>query len=184
MGLIEDAAAFARERHDAVGQFRKYTMEPYWHHTRSVALQLEAAGASDEEVAAGHLHDTLEDTLTSYEELCWYFGRAVAFLVWEVSDVSRPEHGNRAVRKTMDRMHLAIASDRGQTIKLSDLIDNTASITEHDPHFAQTYMAEKALLLPYLKRGNAALWQQANEILQNWEADQVQQHLGRFIGAR
>lgn len=85
------------------------------------------------------------------------FGAAVAALVIEVTDVSRPSDGNRAARKAKDRDHLAKASPDAQTIKLADLISNTQSIVEHDPAFARVYLAEKEALLDVLTRGNAML---------------------------
>lgn len=185
MSLIEDAFNFAQERHDAVGQVRKYTGAPYWVHTAAVAARLEQLGLDDHTVAAAHLHDTVEDTRTSHEEIGWYFGRRVQWLVWEVTDQSRPEDGNRSVRKHIDRMHNALASEAGQNIKLSDLIDNTGSITAHDPHFSITYMAEKALLLPHLTLGHPRLREEAWALLHAWERSQVQSHLsGRPHHAR
>lgn len=79
-----------------------------------------------------------------------------------VTDVSRPEDGNRRLRKAMDRDHLALASAEGQTIKLADLIDNTASITRYDPGFAKVYMREAVELLGVLKKGDRTLRQRAS----------------------
>ena len=83
-------------------------------------------------VAAAWLHDVLEDTLVSQQELTVAFGDPVVRLVLELTDVSRPTDGNRATRKAIDRDHLANASPDAQTIKLADLIDNAESIIEHD----------------------------------------------------
>ena len=47
----------------------------------------------------------------------------MAYLVDCLTDVSKPSDGNRAVRKEIDRQHLAKASPKAKTIKLADLID-------------------------------------------------------------
>jgi len=53
------------------------------------------------------------------------FGFAIADLVEQLTDVSVPEDGNRAIRKEIDRQHSARATAEDQTIKLADLIDNS-----------------------------------------------------------
>ena len=53
---------------------------------------------------------------------------------------------NRKIRKGMEADRLATISDDAKLVKLADMIDNTSSITEHDPGFAKLYLAEKAHL--------------------------------------
>lgn len=89
------------------------------------------------------------------------FGLEVARLVEMLTDVSRPEDGNRAQRKAIDRAHTAQCSSAAATIKLADLIDNTRSIVERDPEFAKVYLEEKRLLLEVLTHGNDAMWRTA-----------------------
>jgi (p)ppGpp synthase/HD superfamily hydrolase len=91
------------------------------------------------------------------------FGNEVASLVSWLTDVSRPEDGNRAVRKARDREHIAMAPAGAQTVKLADLIANTRSIVAHDPAFAKIYLAEKRMLLEVLIRGDAVLMAEARE---------------------
>ena len=86
----------------------------------------------------------------------------------EVTDVSKKEDGNRAVRKHIDLMHLANASPEGQTIKLADLIDNTESITKYDPGFAYKYMREKRDLLQVLTRGDYRLYEIASKTVADY----------------
>ena len=69
----------------------------------------------------------------------------------------------------MDRDHLAQASDRAQTIKLADLIDNARDICHHDESFARTYLREMASLLEVLERGHPALRVRARELLDSCE---------------
>jgi (p)ppGpp synthase/HD superfamily hydrolase len=158
--LVARARAFATEAHAA--QRRKYTDEPYIVHPEEVARIVADAGLPAEAIAAAWLHDVVEDCGVTGSELEAAFGPEVARLVLEVSDVSRPEDGNRATRKALDRDHLARASAHGQSIKLADLISNTTSIVARDPHFAKVYLREKAELLRVLTRGDAGLHARAS----------------------
>ena len=139
------AHAFAAKAHASIDQRRKYTNDPYIVHPVSVASIVAAAGGSEVMIAAAFLHDVVEDTPVTIEEVEAEFGSEVARLVAELTDVSRPEDGNRKARKAIDRDHSAAASPEGQTIKLADLIDNSETITAYDPNFAVVYMREKRL---------------------------------------
>ncbi len=150
------------------GQLRKYTHEPYHVHPFEVAQILASIGAGEDVQIAGLLHDVIEDCAVTKAEIAALFGDRVADLVDMVSDVSRPEDGNRKVRKAMDRDHLARADADGQTIKLADLISNSKSIAEHDPCFAKVYMAEIRDLLRVLTRGHAGLYDQASRIVADY----------------
>jgi len=92
------------------------------------------------------------------------FGVDVATLVAALTDISRPNDGDRKIRKAIDRNHLAGASARAQTIKLADLIDNSRSIVERDPDFAKVYLAEKRELLAVLTEGDETLLNRARAI--------------------
>ena len=106
-------------------------------------------------VAAAWLHDTVEDTPATFEEIEREFGADVAALVKELTDVSRPGDGNRAARKAIDREHTAAASPRAKTIKLADIIDNCEDICRHDPKFGRVYLGEARALLAVLAEGDA-----------------------------
>jgi (p)ppGpp synthase/HD superfamily hydrolase len=111
---------------------------------------------------AAVLHDTVEDTDTTFADIKTEFGDLVTKYVEELTDVSKPEDGNRKVRKTIDRWHLAGASSAAQTVKLADLLHNTHSIVRYGKGFAKIYMSEKLQLLNVLKHGDASLLAQAN----------------------
>ena len=80
-----------------------------------------ALGATDEMRAAALLHDVLEDTEVTYAVLHQEFGLVVADYVLWLSDVSKPEDGNRKVRKQMDLDHTAASSPAAKTVKLAGL---------------------------------------------------------------
>jgi (p)ppGpp synthase/HD superfamily hydrolase len=153
--MLHRARQFAAAAH--LGQVRTYTGEPYIVHCEAVGMLLVTHDQDDETVAAGVLHDTIEDCCVTVQDLTSEFGSVVADLVWQVTDVSRPSDGNRAARKAIDRAHLARASARAKSVKLADVIDNTLSIVRYDPAFAAIYLREKAALLEVLTEGCPAL---------------------------
>ena len=165
MNMVERARVFATAAHAAVKQVRKYTFEPYIVHPAEVAGIVATVPHTDVMLAAAWLHDTVEDTGVSIVDIQKEFGHEVASLVGWLTDVSKPEQGNRAVRKAIDRDHTACAPAEAQTVKLADLIANSRSILAHDPAFAKVYLEEKRMLLEVLTRGDATLMDQARRIV-------------------
>jgi (p)ppGpp synthase/HD superfamily hydrolase len=157
MNTVERAKVFATAAHAAVGQTRKYTGEPYVVHPLEVASLVESVGGTEAMVAAALLHDVLEDTGVTFDLLVEQFGSEVAELVLWLTDVSKPEDGNRSTRKALDRQHSAAAPAAAQTVKVADLISNTRSIVAHDPGFAKVYLEEKRLLLDVLTGADPTL---------------------------
>jgi (p)ppGpp synthase/HD superfamily hydrolase len=166
--LIDAARAYAAEAHGGIGQLRKYTNDPYIVHPEEVAALVATRPHTPEMIAAALLHDVVEDTPRSIEEIHQRFGPVVADLVADLTDVSKPSDGNRRVRKAMDRAHTAAASNQAKTIKLADLISNSASITAHDPNFAPVYMDEKRALLDALVGGDPVLLARAQQIVADY----------------
>ena len=166
MNVVQKAQVYAMAAHASVGQKRKYTGEPYIVHPAEVAsIVASVPGATEDMVAAAYLHDVVEDTGCTFTDIHMAFGIDIATLVGWLTDVSKPEDGNRAHRKAMDRHHTAQAPAEAQTIKLADLISNSRSIMAHDPAFAVTYLAEKRLLLEVLTKGDSGLHARASEFV-------------------
>jgi len=161
MTLETRARTFATAAHAAVAQLRKYTNEPYIVHPAEVVSILKTVPHTPAMIAAAWMHDVVEDTGVSIELVRAEFGSEVSDLVGWLTDVSRPDHGNRAARKAVDRAHTAAAPAEAQTIKLCDLISNTRSIVAHDPKFAETYLAEKRLLLEVMTKADPDLMRRA-----------------------
>jgi len=153
------AVSFATMAHK--DQRRKYTNEPYILHSIEVAEIVATVDHTEEMLIAAVLHDVVEDTSFTSEDIHAEFGPVVGKLVDELTDISKPTDGNRAVRKAIDRDHLAKASRAAQTIKVADLISNTSSIVEHDPKFAKVYLKEKADLLDVLVLADKKLLKKA-----------------------
>ncbi len=129
--LVVRALEFAARRHSS--QRRKgAAAEPYVNHLAEVArLLAEASGGRDAElVAAGLLHDTLEDTATRAEELEREFGPGVLGLVREVTDdksLARPE------RKRLQVQTAGTKSDRARMIKIADKTSNLRTLLASPP---------------------------------------------------
>jgi (p)ppGpp synthase/HD superfamily hydrolase len=155
---------FAVVAHDRVtpdrprGQRRKYTGDPYIVHPIAVADLVRQVGGNEDMIAAAYLHDVIEDCGVTFQELQAVFNSTVAVMVLRLSDLQTPAYGNRAFRKASERAKLATAGPSVQTIKLADLIDNTNSITAHDPDFAVAYLREKRELLAVMTAGDKGLW--------------------------
>jgi len=163
MTIVERARVFATAAHAAAGQVRKYTFEPYIVHPAEVVSIVKTVPHTPEMLAAAWLHDVVEDTAVTMEVVRAEFGTEVADLVGWLTDVSRPEHGNRAKRKALDRDHTAAAPAEAQTVKLADLISNTRSIVAHDEKFARIYLEEKRLLLAVMHKGDSTLMAEARK---------------------
>lgn len=159
--MEQRARDFAMRYHASIDHRRKYTGEPYITHPAAVVELVRLVPHTEAMLCAAWLHDVVEDTPATLDEVGRVFGFEVATLVEMLTDVSKPGDGNRAQRKAVDREHAAMASPEAKTIKLADLIDNTRSITAHDPKFAKVYLAEKAALLEVLREGDARLWEMA-----------------------
>jgi len=161
--LVDRARRFATEVHRRIGHTRKYTRQPYDAHLAAVAQLVEDVTDDPEMIAAAWLHDTVEDTPATIEDIEAQFGGGVARMVSELTDVSRPGDGNRAERKELDRRHLSLASARSKTVKLADLINNCTDITAHDRRFGRVFLGEMAALLEVLSDGDAALYRRAQK---------------------
>ena len=172
---VARARAYSHAAHDAVGQKRKYTGESYWVHTDEVARTVHEDSMLTPDDQFDHrymlnayyrdmaslLHDILEDTRVTVEDLNREFGQDIASLVVELTDLYTSDafpHMSRRDRKAAEAERLSTVSNNAKTVKLADLLSNTASIVAHDPNFAVIYLAEKAALLPNLKGGSPTLY--------------------------
>jgi (p)ppGpp synthase/HD superfamily hydrolase len=163
--LIARAREYAVAGHARINQLRKYSQQPYDVHLREVARLVASVGGDSATVAAAWLHDIVEDTPATFEDVEREFGGEVMALVKELTDVSKPGDGNRAARKALDRQHLARGSARAKTIKLADILDNADDICRHDLKFGRVYLAEARSLLEVLREGDPALYALADEKL-------------------
>lgn len=161
------AMQFAKQAHSK--QVRKYTGEGYWLHLAEVAGIVAPVQPDKESIAIAWLHDTIEDTSVTFEDLRTEFGQYVA---WGVQQLTEDVQGNRATRKEAMRQRLGAAPGEIQTIKVADIMSNTASICLHDPDFAKVYTKEALALLGVLSK--------AHPIVRLMAVGQIQAYLGHL----
>lgn len=161
--LVLQAELLATEAH--TGQFRKYTGEPYIVHPRNVVSILREITDDTATLSAGWLRDVVEDTRVTLNTIKVVFGREIAQLVSDVTNVTTHADGSRSRRKALERLHLAEAAPKAKTIKLADILDNVPDIAVHDPNFARIYLDEKLEALSCLRSGNQILWDRAKILL-------------------
>ncbi len=160
MNLADKAARIAVEAHLSINQVRKYTGEPYFNHCKNVAYLTSLVSEDEEQIAAAYLHDVLEDVLPKnpkYDRnlILNEFGDNVLKYVIELTEPVIA--GNRKERKLLECERLSLISDKSQTIKYADLIDNSRTILKYDPGFSKIYIEEKMNILFALKKGNQYL---------------------------
>lgn len=128
--LLLEAARFAADRHRH--QRRKDgDSTPYINHPLDVAALLAKHGTADDEIlAAALLHDTVEDTETSLDELEERFGARVSAIVAEVTDDKSLE---KAERKRLQIEHAPHKSPDARLVKIADKTSNLTDIVNSPP---------------------------------------------------
>jgi (p)ppGpp synthase/HD superfamily hydrolase len=149
---VIEALKFATEKHK--GQVRKYTGEEYINHPIAVADivegYLDAKGYNQEDIAfaiqVALLHDTVEDTDATMDDIESLFGPEIAKGVWFMTKT--PDYvGNRKFRKEMCEARLREAPEVIRILKTADMFHNSQSIEEFDPGFWETFKEETVSLL-------------------------------------
>ena len=133
VALLEKAIRYAADKHD--GQLRK-SGEPYITHPLQVATMLVDWGMDIDSVIAGVLHDTVEDTDATLEEITELFGRDIAFLVDGVTKVSQARAGMKNLESylpsttdNLTKLLIAVGQDvRVIIIKLADRLHNMQTL--------------------------------------------------------
>lgn len=120
---LQLAYDFAKRKHGDTGAIRKSSGDPYFVHPQMVADLALAYGGTDAEVEAAYLHDTLEDTETTAEELEAVFGPEVAQIVEEVTNYA-PDVEYYGKEEYINHELLEL-SDSALFVKLCDMLANT-----------------------------------------------------------
>lgn len=120
MSKLESAELFAKTKH--AGMKRKDGATDYFEHLKSVVNRLQNIGITDEDMlCAAWLHNTLEDTSTTFDELIQRFGKEVAVLVFSLSKdqtIARKQKELQYVKQLKD------ATWQAKIIKLCDIASN------------------------------------------------------------
>jgi len=131
MSMVVRAAYFAAEKHKDQRR-RDVDATPYINHPLELASILIDEGGIDDAVTicAALLHDTIEDTNTTHEELAALFGKEIADIVLEVSD---DKSLDAATRKRLEKEHAPHLSYRAKLVKLADKTANIRDIATMPP---------------------------------------------------
>ncbi|HEY1115707.1 MAG TPA: HD domain-containing protein [Chitinophagaceae bacterium] len=170
--VLKQIRDFADKSHG--NQMRKYTPERYIVHPERV-MKI-CRGYSDDVtiLAAALLHDVLEDTPVTQEDIHDFLlglmdrektERTVGLVV-ELTDVYVKEdypQWNRRKRKERETARLEKTSADSQTVKYADIIDNSAEIIHYDTEFAPLFLHECRAILKKMTQGHPELYKRAIE---------------------
>ncbi|EGC32834.1 hypothetical protein DICPUDRAFT_155188 [Dictyostelium purpureum] len=140
---------------------------PYINHPIGVTYKLTQAGINDFDILqAAILHDTVEDTNTTEEELVKEFGRKVATIVMEVTD---DKSESKADRKRHQIEHAKHISKEAKSVKLADKLFNLSDIQTNAPpswsiDVIQGYFIWAKAVIQNLRGTNQILESQLDEI--------------------
>jgi len=129
LALVTRAALYASEAH-AHHRRKGEAAEPYVNHLAEVAMLLARAGADANLIAAGYLHDTLEDTEVTYADLAAAFNEDIAELVQLATD---DDSLSKSVRKSLQIERAPGLPVRAQMLRICDKISNLRALRSSPP---------------------------------------------------
>lgn len=161
---IESAAHFAKVAHGE----QKYGNFPYVYHLQKVFETLQRFGCQDENIlAAAWLHDVVEDTNVTREQVALFFGKTIEDLVWRVTN-AKGVGKNRAERHAVTYKKIVESND-ALMLKLADRIANTEESIARNPKLLQMYKKEykgfrEALYIPGV---HEKMWKHLDKLMEN-----------------
>jgi guanosine-3',5'-bis(diphosphate) 3'-pyrophosphohydrolase len=160
MLMSKQAKEFAISKHGD----QKYGEHPYSYHLNYVVNILTEYGyvKDDAIISAGWLHDTIEDTDTTYEMLVLEFGKEIADIVWAVSS----EPGENRQAKFRNTAPKIISNKKALIVKLADRIANTEASLANNPKLYQMYVKEFTLFHELLYQDNLPMWNRLIKLCQ------------------
>ncbi len=144
LATIKKACAFSTVAHE--GQMR-LSGEPFITHPLQVAMTMAQLGMDCDSIVAGILHDTVEDTVVTIEQVRENFGDTIAKIVAGVSKIEGLQFADRQVKqaKNFQKMILAMAEDvRVILVKLADRLHNMRTLC-HIPLSRRRFIARETL---------------------------------------
>ena len=170
--ILEKIKEFADKAHG--DQKRKYTPERYIVHPVRVMKLCQEYTSSIPILAAALLHDVLEDTNVTRNDLHDFpinlmvrkDAERTIYLVIELTDTYTKSNfpgWNRRKRKHKEALRIEQTSAEAQTIKYADIIDNCNEIAVQDPEFAPVFLRECKMLLEKMPKGNELMYKKAME---------------------
>ena len=173
--ILQKVKEFADQAHGE--QLRKYIPQRYIVHPIEV-MEICSEYTDDITIlAAALLHDVLEDTPVTRDELEAFLltimpavdAKQTVELTIELTDVYTKEaypKFNRRVRKDKEHARGAKTSRGAQTIKYADIISNSVDISQHDKSFGPKYLREVRSQLKTMNEGNPQLYKRAIETVE------------------
>lgn len=130
-------------------QKRKFSYDFYVHHLRRVAGMVKGLTDDEELIAAAYLHDVVEDTPITVDEVCRAFGPRICRIVEELTD-------DKGMRKEMGRVEyvkqkVSRMSPDALLIKLADRIDNVKDMADAPESFRRKYIEETEAMVESVK---------------------------------
>ncbi len=144
--LTTQAYNYAKECHGT--QTRKFNGEPYFNHPVRVAGTVQAYDGTEAMIQAALLHDTLEDTDATYEDIERRFGKEVADLVLDVT--SDKEESGRIGKTSYLSNKMRAMNDDALLIKLADRLDNVSDISNENTVWRAAYVLQTIEILKAL----------------------------------
>jgi len=125
--LIKKAYRYAEEAHK---DHKRYSGEPYMQHLASVGYSLADMGMGPRTISAGLLHDTIEDTKVTSEDIRQAFGEEILFLVEGVTKLSSVRYyGTDRHNESLRKLFVATSQDiRVLIVKLADRLHNMSTL--------------------------------------------------------
>ena len=121
MSKLESAELFAKNKH----RDQQYGNKPYWNHLVGVVSRLKSIGVTDEDVlCSAWLHDTIEDTDATFDEIYQRFGRGVAVMVSSLTK------DNTLPKSKKEKQYLTQLKDAPWEAQLIKLCDISANLSE------------------------------------------------------
>jgi (p)ppGpp synthase/HD superfamily hydrolase len=128
--LLDKAVQFATAKHSFQRRKNK-AQDPYITHPLEVMSMLESSGVTDTATLCGAVvHDTIEDTGTTTQELLDTFGQEICSIVLECSD---DKTFNKVERKRLQIEHARHVSDKAKLVKLADKLSNISGLSTDPP---------------------------------------------------
>ena len=168
--ILQKVTAFAGQAHG--DQRRKFVDEPYINHPVRVMEICRQYNSTIEVLTAALLHDVLEDTTASVEEIKTFLliimdeenTLHTIKLVEELTDIYTKKqypNWNRRERKAKETERLNKTSSEAQTIKYADIIDNSSDIKNSKDNFAMVFLLDCRSLLKTITKGDNRVYEKA-----------------------
>lgn len=154
--LIKKVVDYAREKHEGM----KYDDKDFFDtHVRHVVDVLQNYNPTEAEVCAAYLHDSIEDTAATYEEIVLLFGEEIADIVSRVTD----KPGKNRLERHLNTYYILRRNPSAIKVKLADRISNMSRSLglEYEKMYAKEYIAFKFALYD---GSHQKMWDKLDEI--------------------